>query len=98
MAVFKYELQHPFGVVRTSGLKITGFDEKPIHRSYVNAGIYVLSPSTLGHLNLYERCDMPELFERISMANLETIAYPMHEPWMDIGKPEDLNNALSFFK
>jgi len=97
MAVFKYELQHPFGVVRTSGLKITGFDEKPIHRSYVNAGIYVLNPAALGHLIHSEKCDMPELFERIRMANLETIAYPMHEPWMDVGKPEDLSHAHNFF-
>jgi NDP-sugar pyrophosphorylase family protein len=40
-------------------------------------------------------CDMPTLFERLQEKALRTVAYPMHEPWLDVGKPSDLNMANS---
>jgi dTDP-glucose pyrophosphorylase len=100
MAVRIYEWQNPFGVVRLKGVEITGFEEKPIHRSHINAGVYVLEPTVLNLLNTLERCDMPTLFERLQ-ANLDrTVAYPMHEPWLDVGRPDDLilANNLNFKK
>ena len=45
MAVRVYEWQHPFGVVHTKGVDIVGFEEKPVARSHINAGIYVLEPA-----------------------------------------------------
>lgn len=92
MAVRQYEIQNQFGVVRTKGVEIEGFDEKPVYRSHVNAGVYVLDPCALRHLNR-QHCDMPTLFERIKQNAGKTIVYPMHEPWLDIGQPEDLLNA-----
>ena len=93
MAVRQHEWQHPFGVVRTEGIRIVGFEEKPLHRTYVNAGIYALSPSVLSLLTKGEPCDMPSLFERVQKAGRQTIAYPMHEPWLDVGRAEDLERA-----
>jgi NDP-sugar pyrophosphorylase family protein len=40
-----------------------------------------------------EICDMPTLFERLNTAGRSTIAYPMHEVWLDVGRPEDLVEA-----
>jgi len=51
MAVRLHEWQHPFGVVRTKGVDIIGFEEKPIARSHINAGIYVLEPNALDVLS-----------------------------------------------
>lgn len=93
MAVRQYEWQNPYGVVRTEGIRIIGLDEKPIHRTHVNAGIYVLNPSALSLLFKGQQCDMPTLFERLQEAGKQTIAYPMHEPWLDVGRPEDLKRA-----
>lgn len=93
MAVRQHELQNPFGVVKTRGVDIAGFEEKPIYRSHINAGIYVLSPETLGVLELGEYCDMPTLFTRVRDNKGRTIVYPMHEPWLDVGRPDDLENA-----
>lgn len=93
MAVRQHEWQHPFGVVRTDGINIVSLEEKPIHRTYVNAGIYVLEPSALDLLQKDEACDMPTLFERLQKNGQPTIAYPMHEPWLDVGRPEDLRAA-----
>ncbi len=93
MAVRVHEWQHPFGVVQTDGINIVGFEEKPIARSHINAGVYALSPSVLNELPADERCDMPTLFERLQANAQMTVAYPMHEPWLDVGRPEDLRAA-----
>lgn len=93
MAVRLHEWQHPFGVVRTKGVDIVGFEEKPIARSHINAGIYVLEPNALDVLNAGEHCDMPELFSRLQERAARTIVYPMHEPWLDVGRPDDLKRA-----
>ena len=90
MAVRAHEWQHPFGVVQTQGVEIIGFEEKPISRSHINAGVYALDPGSLDVLTVGERCDMPTLFERLQSKKQYTVAYPMHEPWLDVGRPDDL--------
>lgn len=93
MAVRLYEWQHPFGVVQTRGVEIVGFEEKPIHRTHVNAGVYALSPGVLRHLETGQRCDMPALFETLRLGGERTVVYPMHEPWLDVGRPSDYDKA-----
>jgi len=90
MAVRVHEWQNPFGVVQTSGMEIVGFEEKPVVRSHINAGVYALSPEALQLLEPNAHCDMPTLFERAKARGLQTVAYPMHEPWLDVGRPTDL--------
>lgn len=93
MAVRLHEWQHPFGVVQTKGVDITGFEEKPIARTHINAGIYALSPDALNAMTANNHCDMPTLFEQLQVEGKRTVAYPMHEPWLDVGRPDDLNRA-----
>jgi dTDP-glucose pyrophosphorylase len=90
MAVRLHEWQHPFGVVQTQGIEIVGFEEKPIARSHINAGVYALDPTALSVLTAAAHCDMPTLFESLLAKTLRTVAYPMHEPWLDVGRPVDL--------
>ena len=93
MAVRVYEWQHPFGVVKTQGIDILGLEEKPSAKSYINAGVYALSPGALNVLIENDPCDMPVLFERLRTSAKRTVAYPMHEPWLDVGRPSDLEKA-----
>jgi len=93
MAVRPYEWQHPFGVVRTKGVDMTGFEEKPIFRTHVNAGIYVIEPSAVECLVPGEHCDMPVLFGRLLARGHRTIVYPVHEPWYDMGHANDFEQA-----
>ena len=90
MAVRLHEWHHPYGVVRTQGIDIVGFEEKPISRSQINAGVYALNPASLSVLTADAHCDMPTLFERLLAKELRTVAYPMHEPWLDVGRIDDL--------
>ena len=93
MAVRVHEWQHPFGVVQTNGIEIVGFEEKPVARSHINAGVYALNPDVLDLVGMNVHCDMPTLFERLHSNLKRTVAYPMHEPWLDVGRPEDLQRA-----
>jgi dTDP-glucose pyrophosphorylase len=98
MAVRVHEWQHPFGVVQTQGVEIVGFEEKPVARSHINAGVYVLNPDSMQLLAEDEQCDMPTLFERLQADGKRTVAYPMHEPWLDVGRPDDLQRASDAVK
>ena len=93
MAVRAHEWQHPFGVIQTKGIDIVGFQEKPVHRSLINAGVYALNPEALSLLESDDHCDMPTLFERLQAQSKRIAAYPIHEPWLDVGRPEDLRRA-----
>lgn len=93
MAVRMYEWTNPYGVVQMEGVNITGFAEKPVSRSHINAGVYAFSPAALEHLVQDRHCDMPTLFDRLREAKHRTVAYPMHEPWLDVGRPDDLERA-----
>jgi len=93
MAVQLHEWQHPFGVVCIDGVDIIGFEEKPISRSHINAGVYVLEPDVLSILEIGKHCDMPTLFNHLQERSQRTIVYPMHEPWLDVGRPADLERA-----
>ena len=95
MAVRVHEWQHPYGVVQTQGIEIVGFEEKPVARSHINAGVYALNPDALNALNADTHCDMPALFGRLQVQVKRTLAYPMHEPWLDVGRPDDLNRAIA---
>jgi len=93
MAVRMHEYQHPFGVVHVNGVDIESFEEKPVSRSNINAGIYVLEPIALDSLTSGVPCDMPTLFNRLQQKSLRIIAYPMYEPWLDVGRPDDYRLA-----
>lgn len=97
MAVRIYELTNPYGVVQMDGVDITGITEKPVSYSYINAGIYAFTPTVLDNLKQNYRCDIPTLFNRLRKKGLRTVAFPMHEPWLDVGRPDDLERAKQKF-
>lgn len=90
MAVKEHEIANPYGVVKTKGIDLVGFQEKPIYKSYVNTGIYVLKTECTKLIIHDQYCDMPTVFERLRETSKKTIVYPIHEPWIDIGRPAEL--------
>lgn len=93
MCAREYEVQVPYGVIQVEGSRLLAIEEKPYHRHFVNAGIYVLSPEALGLLDADEPLDMPVLFERLVARDLHAAVFPLREYWMDIGRLEDLEQA-----
>jgi NDP-sugar pyrophosphorylase family protein len=97
MAVREYDFQVPYGVVKVEQEAIHSIDEKPIQKFFVNGGIYVLEPSVQKMIPRGERLDMPELFRTLHQAGKKTVAFPIREYWLDIGRIDDFERAKGEF-
>lgn len=97
MCIREYDFQVPYGVVALKNQTITGVDEKPVHRFFVNAGIYVLDPSVLKFIPPKTSFDMPQLFDKLIEKKLNTVGFPIREYWLDIGRIDDLERAKQEF-
>lgn len=93
IGVREHFFEIPYGVVNLRGSIVESMAEKPLHRSLVNAGIYVLDPLALSLLKPDEYCDMPTLLGMLMEQGQDVAAFPIHESWLDVGRPEDLNQA-----
>jgi dTDP-glucose pyrophosphorylase len=93
MAVRSYEMQVPFGVVRTVDGSIVSIEEKPVQRFTVSAGMYVLSPSVLALVPVDQYFDMTSLFDAIVRAGLRTRCHHIDGYWLDIGRLPDYERA-----
>ena len=94
MCVREYHHQVPFGVVEIErGSEIVGVVEKPTHKFFVSAGIYVCDPDVLDFIPNDEFYDMPTLFEKVIANNMKAVSFPVHEYWLDIGRLEDYKRA-----
>ncbi|WP_151949787.1 nucleotidyltransferase family protein [Aliarcobacter butzleri] len=93
MCVREYDFQVPYGVVNISNSKITSIEEKPTHKFFVSAGIYMLSPEVLDYIPENQFYDMPTLFEKIISKGKNAISFPLREYWLDIGRIEEYKKA-----
>ncbi|MBY0452733.1 MAG: alcohol dehydrogenase, partial [Bdellovibrionaceae bacterium] len=78
--------------------KILSIDEKPTHKFFVNAGIYVLNSDVISLIPKNKYLDMPTLFNQLIELKKNTLAFPIREYWLDIGKLSDFEKAqLDYF-
>ena len=82
-----------FNVVQINGLEIESYEEKPIISSFINAGVYALDPDILDFITEPKFRDMPEILNISRDLKKKVIVYPLHESWIDIGRPIDLEIA-----
>lgn len=93
VAVRAYQLQVPYGVIESDGLHVTELREKPQLNFFVNAGIYLLEPSVLGHIPSGCHFDMTDLIQELIERGKPVISFPIHEYWVDIGGPDAYSQA-----
>ncbi len=93
LCVRDHEFTVPFGVVQTKGVDLAGFQEKPTYRHQVNAGVYVIAPKLLPLLPPHQFTDMPSLLQSAQQAGHRVAVCPIHEYWLDVGRPENLEQA-----
>lgn len=93
MCVREYDFQLPYGVVNIKDSKILSIEEKPTHKFFVSAGIYMLSSEVLNYIPKNEFYDMPTLFEKLIGLNQDTVSFPIREYWLDIGRMEEYKKA-----
>lgn len=93
MCVREYEYQVPYGVITSEGIQIKSLVEKPVHKFFVNAGIYLLNPGLVKSVEPDTRIDMPTLLEQQIAADKPVNMFPIHEYWLDIGRMDDFQKA-----
>ena len=97
MCIREYEFSVPFGVVKIKKNEIERIDEKPVHKFFVNAGIYILEPEVLQLVPDNTFLDMPDLLKWIVKKNEIAVVFPVREYWLDIGRIDDYNRANGDF-
>jgi len=93
VAVRKYDLKVPYGVVESDGVFVRELVEKPSHRFFVNAGIYLLEPSVYQYVPNGQHFDMTDLIHRLLEEKRPVASFPIVEYWLDIGQPADYDQA-----
>ena len=93
MCLSEYNIESPYGEVKLDRENITLINEKPIHKFFVNAGIYMLSPEVLKFIPKNEFYNMTTLFEKLISKDINVISYPIKGYWLDIGRFEEYKRA-----
>lgn len=93
MCVREYDFQVPYGVVESNEQQISKIVEKPIHKFFVNAGIYVINPELYRSVTGKIFLDMPNLLQAEIDKGEKVSSFPMHEYWLDIGHMDDFKHA-----
>jgi dTDP-glucose pyrophosphorylase/CBS domain-containing protein len=86
MALREYHFQIPYGVVEMEDQRVTAIKEKPSTTVFVNAGIYMLSPSVRNYVTEGDHLDMTDLIKQLVGAGQSVVGFPVHEYWLDIGQ------------
>jgi dTDP-glucose pyrophosphorylase len=93
LAAREYATRVPFGVLKMKGERVMDIVEKPASTHFVYAGVAALHPSLLRFIPKKGPFDMPDLLRAALAAGEAVSAFPLHEPWLDIGRPEDYRLA-----
>ena len=93
-SVTYHQEQNPFGVVEVDGNKITNIVEKPVYKSLISAGIYLINPKIIKFIKKGNPYTMPELAIKSIESEKKVLAYSLFEEWQDIGKKEDYIQAM----
>lgn len=93
ICVRQHSVTIPFGVISMDGHKVLGLQEKPTLSEYVSAGIYMISTELLALIPKNSFFDMPQLIQEAIEAGHTVNAFPIHEYWLDVGRPETLAQA-----
>lgn len=98
MCVMEYVHNIPFGVVDINGYYVQSMVEKPTHRNFVNAGIYVLDSDIVHSVPLKQKVDLPTLLEGYLEKGQKVSSFPIHEYWLDVGRIDDFELAQRDFE
>lgn len=98
VAVRRYEMQVPYGVIECEGVQVRSLQEKPQVGFLVNAGIYLLEPSVYQYIPQNTSFNMTDLIQWLLDAKRSVVSFPIHEYWLDIGQHVDYNQALGDIK
>jgi len=87
-----------YGSLVREGPRVIAMEEKPDLRIEVMTGIYVLSPEALGLIPTNEKFGMDQLVHAFIAKRFPIACYRMEEYWLDIGRMEDYEKAVTQYE
>jgi len=93
VAVRRYAVQVPYGVVECEGPRVRGLREKPELVFFVNAGIYLVEPSVVQLVPNNEHMNMTDLIGQLIASGKTVVSFPVCEYWLDVGHHTDYARA-----
>ncbi|HSR34382.1 MAG TPA: sugar phosphate nucleotidyltransferase [Anaerolineae bacterium] len=99
LATFERSVEIDLGVIETNVQgQVTRYLEKPTYHYTVSTGIYVFDPLVLSFIPQAKRLDLPELVSKLLAAGHRIATYPFEGYWLDIGRHEDYERAITEFE
>lgn len=83
-----------YGVLETKNHVLTGFQEKPETSFMVSMGIYAVSKKILEYIPDKEYFGFDMLMQELLEKNMEVGIHEHEGYWMDIGRPDDYEQAV----
>lgn len=95
IATYQRDSQIDFGVLKVDHeqKRVTAFDEKPVYHFDVSMGIYVFSRALLAQIPRQQSYGINDLALDMLRAGQTINAYPFDGYWLDIGRPDDYEQA-----
>lgn len=84
-------------IIRNSDGGVVDYLEKPTYHFECSAGIYVMHRRALQYIARKRPFDLPDLFKALISAGEDVETYPIEGFWLDIGTPEDYQQANERF-
>lgn len=100
IAMHKRQVHIDLGVIEQNNGEyvVTGYVEKPTLDYRVSMGLYVFEPRVLEYIPQGEYLDFPTLVKNLIANGERVVGYPYNGYWMDLGNPQDYNQACSDFE
>lgn len=93
IATFRRQVPIDFGVLETEADRVVAFQEKPTLDYTVSMGVYGVTRSTLAAFPAGRPLGFDELVLQLLQAGSRIDAYAFDGYWLDIGRPEDYDQA-----
>lgn len=97
VATFRREVKIDFGVLDVRGGLVTAFQEKPTLDYRVSMGVYGLSAATIAAYPAGLAFGFDQLMLDLIAAGTHPASYDFDGYWLDIGRPEDYDEANRSF-
>ena len=99
IGVFHRELKIDFGVIEAQDGKLQNYIEKPTYDFAVSMGVNVFKKSAIrDFVEPGRRLDIPDLMLQLKRAGLPVLCYSEPCRWLDIGRVDDYQEAVSAFQ
>ena len=97
IATYKRDVTIDFGIVEAADGQVIAFHEKPTLHYAVSMGVYAVSRKTLEAYPTGQPLGFDRLVLDLLRAGRRPAAYPVEGYWLDIGRPDDYDQANTEF-